>query len=295
MIAARRRRDRRAEGSDRRGFFPSGSEPRAEDPKKKISARLVFSRFFSARDRARDPSLRRRPAATSRGRFGSCSHDSRRRSRRAPRAPPRARTPPPPPRARPPDSAAMAAASASLLGLSSVAMTDEAEHGLHSPQMPVAARGDVRLVRSRVHPPRASGVPASLRGVPLSESRGVSQPRRRVLHRGGGQGARGRDRGTSSIAWHIATPLSPRFPASLSPRARGAAIVRRGGRARDRRARTRGGASRAADRAARRSIADGGKGCSLSVGRDRSVRTGAERTPDHGSRSAPRLDSGLAC
>ncbi|EEH51687.1 uncharacterized protein MICPUCDRAFT_49131 [Micromonas pusilla CCMP1545] len=30
----------------------------------------------------------------------------------------------------------MAAASASLLGLSSVAMTDEAEHGLHSPQMP---------------------------------------------------------------------------------------------------------------------------------------------------------------
>ena len=274
--------------------FFLGKRTTSRDPKKKISARLVFSRFF--------------PPAIARATLHSAGAPPRRLAdvsdhvlttrgdaRVARRALRRARGRP---RRRPARALRIRSHGGRVRVSARPLLRRDGGRGGARPALAadaVAARGDVRLVRSRVHPPRASGVPASLRCVPLSESRGVSQPRRRVLHRGGGQGARGRDRGTSSIAWHIATPLSPRFPASLSPRARGAAIVRRGGRARDRRARTRGGASRAADRAARRSIADGGKGCSLSVGRDRSVRTGAERTPDHGSRSAPRLDSGLAC
>lgn len=62
--------------------------------------------------------------------------------------------------------------------------------------VPVAARGHVRLVRPREHPPRAPGVPAGVRGVPLAQPRGVPQPRGRGVHRGRGQTHGGGDRGT---------------------------------------------------------------------------------------------------
>lgn len=63
-------------------------------------------------------------------------------------------------------------------------------------RLPLAARGHVRLLRSRVHQARAPGVPAGVRGVPLAQPRGVPQPRGRGVHRGRGQTHGGGDRGT---------------------------------------------------------------------------------------------------
>ena len=50
-------------------------------------------------------------------------------------------------------------------------------------RLPLAARGHVRLLRSRVHQARAPGVPAGVRRVPLAEPGGVPQPGGGVLHR----------------------------------------------------------------------------------------------------------------
>ena len=59
----------------------------------------------------------------------------------------------------------------------------------------LAARGHVRLVRPRLHPPRAPGVPAGVRGVPLPQPGGVPQPGRGGVHGGRGQGDGRGDRG----------------------------------------------------------------------------------------------------
>lgn len=98
-----------------------------------------------------------------------------------------------------------------LVGLTEVTLADEAEHGCAagsirqsgergthlstfcpaqaSPGLvPVAPRWVLLVLRPRLHPPRAPGVSAGLRGVPQSEPGCVPQPRGRGVHGGRGEG-----------------------------------------------------------------------------------------------------------
>ena len=121
--------------------------------------------------------------------------------------------------------------------------------------VPVAARGHVRLVRPREHPPRAPGVPAGVRGVPLAQPRGVPQPRGRGVHRGRGQTHGGGDRGTRLRASANETRIGHGFHGLFA-------------RAFSRRSRPRGRV-----RASRRRLG------SVAIGRDPASRSRTERGP----------------
>ena len=213
---------------------------------------------------------------------------------RAARSAARADAPAAAPRA-PSGFAAMAAASASLLGLSSVAMADEAEHGLHSPQMPWPHEGmfdsydHASIRRGHQVYQQVCAACHSLNLVAYRNLVGVCYTEAEVKALAEEIEVRHRSRGTSRRLCRPASPLlSP--PARAAPRSFAAA----GGRAIGARGRAGGRpAPPIAPRAVRSRTV--GRVVPFPLGEIVRFEPGPNEPPITVHAAAPRLDSGLAC